>query len=137
VPQVPRLFSESLGHNVLLGAHATDESVGRALHLAVLDDDVAAMTDGLDTILGPRGVRLSGGQLQRAAAARALLRDTDLVVVDDPSSALDVETEELMWARLLERTGRTLLVVSNRSEVIARADRVLVLADGAVATRMG
>jgi ATP-binding cassette subfamily B protein len=137
VPQVPRLFSESLGHNVLLGAHATADSVDRALHLAVLDDDVAAMTDGLDTILGPRGVRLSGGQLQRAAAARALLRDTDLVVVDDPSSALDVETEELMWARLLERTGRTLLVVSNRSEVIDRADRVLVLANGAVATRTG
>ena len=64
--------------------------------------------DALDTILGPRGVRLSGGQLQRAAAARAFLREAELVVVDDPSSALDVETEELMWARLLERTGRTL-----------------------------
>jgi ATP-binding cassette subfamily B protein len=137
VPQVPRLFSESLGHNVMLGAHAASEAVDRALHLAVLDDDVAGMTEGLDTILGPRGVRLSGGQLQRAAAARALLRDTHLVVVDDPSSALDVETEELMWARLLERTGRTLLVVSNRREVIDRADRVIVLADGVVATRTG
>jgi ATP-binding cassette subfamily B protein len=137
VPQVPRLFSESLGDNVLLGVPAAPEMVDMALRLAVLDDDVAGMPDGLDTVLGPRGVRLSGGQLQRAAAARALLRDTDLLVVDDPSSALDVETEELMWARLLERTGRTLLVVSNRHEMIDRADRVLVLSDGAVVERVG
>jgi ATP-binding cassette subfamily B protein len=135
VPQVPRLFSESLGHNVLFGAPAEPELVDTALRLAVIDVDVAARPEGLDTILGPRGVRLSGGQLQRAAAARALLRDTDLLVVDDPSSALDVETEELMWARLLERADRTLLVVSNRREVIERADRVLVLADGAVVER--
>ena len=135
VPQVPRLFSESLGHNVLLGLPAEDATVRAALRLAVLEDDVAAMPDALDTILGPRGVRLSGGQLQRAAAARAFLRDAELVVVDDPSSALDVETEELMWARLLERTGRTLLIVSNRPEVAARADQVLALADGEVVAR--
>ena len=135
VPQVPRLFSESLGHNVLLGFSAEDATVSAALHLAVLEDDVAAMPDALDTILGPRGVRLSGGQLQRAAAARAFLREAELVVVDDPSSALDVETEELMWARLLERTGRTLLIVSNRPEVAARADQVLQLADGEIANR--
>ena len=130
VPQVPRLFSESLGHNVLLGLPADDATVSAALQLAVLDDDVAAMPDVLDTILGPRGVRLSGGQLQRAAAARAFLRDSELIVVDDPSSALDVETEELMWERLLERSGRTLLIVSNRPEVAARADQVVLLVDG-------
>ena len=130
VPQVPRLFSESLGHNVLLGMPADDATVSAALQLAVLDDDVAAMPDALDTVLGPRGVRLSGGQLQRAAAARAFLRDSELVVVDDPSSALDVETEELMWERLLERSGRTLLIVSNRPEVAARADQVVLLVDG-------
>lgn len=132
VPQVPRLFSESLGHNVLLGVPADQGTIDAALRLAVLEDDVAAMPEALDTILGPRGVRLSGGQLQRAAAARAFLRDADLVVVDDPSSALDVETEERMWARLLERTRGTLLIVSNRPEVVARADQVLVLVDGEV-----
>jgi ATP-binding cassette, subfamily B, bacterial len=137
VPQVPRLFSESLRHNVLLGVPAEPEAIGAALRLAVLEEDVAQMPAGLDTILGPRGVRLSGGQLQRAAAARALLRDTDLLVVDDPSSALDVETEELMWARLLERTDRTLLIVSNRREVIDRADRVLVLSGGEVVEGSG
>ena len=135
VPQVPRLFSESLGQNIALGHAAEADGVRDALRLAVLDHDVAAMTDGLDTVLGPRGVRLSGGQIQRTAAARAFLRRTDLVVVDDPSSALDVETEELMWARLLERTVRTLLIVSNRPEVAARADQVVVLADGEVVER--
>ena len=96
---------------------------------------MAEMPHGLDTVLGPRGVRLSGGQLQRTAAARALLRDAELVVVDDPSSALDVDTEERMWSRLLDGSGRTLLVVSNRPEVIARADQVVVLADGVVVAR--
>ena len=106
-------------------SRADEGTIDAALRLAVLEDDVAAMPDALDTVLGPRGVRLSGGQLQRAAAARAFLRDADLVVVDDPSSALDVETEERMWARLLERTRGTLLIVSNRPEVVARADQVL------------
>jgi ATP-binding cassette subfamily B protein len=135
VPQVPRLFSESLGQNVLLGAPVGPNDVDAALRLAVLEDDVAEMPQGLDTVLGPRGVRLSGGQLQRAAAARAFLRDAELIVVDDPSSALDVDTEERMWSRLLDGSGRTLLVVSNRREVVARADQVLVLADGIVAAR--
>ena len=135
VPQVPQLFSESLAQNIALGHVADAAGVRDALRLAVLDHDVAAMTDGLDTLLGPRGVRLSGGQIQRTAAARAFLRRTDLVVVDDPSSSLDVETEELMWARLLERTGRTLLIVSNRPEVAARADQVVVLAGGEIVER--
>jgi len=135
VPQVPRLFSESLGQNIALGHTAEADGVEDALRLAVLDQDVAAMSDGLDTVLGPRGVRLSGGQIQRTAAARAFLRGTDLVVVDDPSSALDVETEELMWSRLLERTGRTLLIVSNRPEVATRADQVVVLTDGQLIER--
>ncbi len=135
VPQVPRLFSESLGENVMLGTPASVDAVDAALRLAVLEDDVAEMPHGLDTVLGPRGVRLSGGQLQRTAAARALLRGAELVVVDDPSSALDVDTEERMWSRLLDGSGRTLLVVSNRPEVVARADQVVVLADGMVVAR--
>ncbi|HXY93601.1 MAG TPA: ATP-binding cassette domain-containing protein, partial [Acidimicrobiia bacterium] len=135
VPQVPRLFSESLGDNVSLGMPVEPSTVDAALRLAVLEHDVAAMPEGLDTVLGPRGVRLSGGQLQRAAAARAFLRDADLLVVDDPSSALDVETEELMWSRLLAPRERTMLIVSNRPEVAARADQLLVLADGVVVSR--
>ncbi|HEY7106376.1 MAG TPA: ABC transporter ATP-binding protein [Acidimicrobiia bacterium] len=135
VAQVPRLFSESLEQNVVLGTSRTPDAIDSALRLAVLEDDVADMPDGLRTILGPRGVRLSGGQLQRTAAARAFVRETELLVVDDPSSALDVETEERMWSRLLAARERTLLVVSNRREVVARADQVLVLDDGDVVLR--
>lgn len=131
--QVPRLFSASLRENLLLGRPEADR-LGRAVELAALEEDVAAMPDGLDTVVGPRGVRLSGGQAQRAAAARALVRDPDLLVVDDLSSALDVETENLLW----ERIGggrRTLLVVSHRRAALERADQVIVLDRGRVAGR--
>jgi len=131
VPQVPRLFSESLRDNVLLGQE--DASALRsAVRAAVLDRDVASMPSGLDTEVGARGVRLSGGQVQRAAIARALVRRTDLLVLDDVSSALDVETEHRLWDRLLADPDRTLLVVSNRPATIARADQVIRLDHGRV-----
>ncbi len=98
--QVPRLFSETLRENVLLGLPDEPELLDRAIHAAVMGPDLAAMQHGLDTIVGPRGVRLSGGQVQRAAVARMLLREADLLVFDDVSSALDVETERALWQRL-------------------------------------
>jgi ATP-binding cassette, subfamily B, bacterial len=129
VPQVPRLFSESLRDNVLLGHHDVS-GLQAAVKTAVLDRDVAMMPASLDTQVGARGVRLSGGQVQRAAIARALVRGTDLLVLDDVSSALDVETERLLWDRLLADSDRTLLVVSNRPATIARADQVVHLDHG-------
>lgn len=128
VPQVPRLFSETLRDNVLLG-HPADE-LDAAVRTAVLDRDVATMPAGLDTEVGARGVRLSGGQVQRTALARALVRNPDLLVLDDVSSALDVETERRLWDRLLANRDRTLLVVSNRPATIARADQVVRLEHG-------
>ena len=88
--------------------------------------------DGLETLVGPRGVRLSGGQVQRAAAARMLVRRPELLVFDDLSSALDVDTERLLWERLFADGERTCLVVSHRPEALRRADRILVLKDGRV-----
>jgi ATP-binding cassette subfamily B protein len=131
VSQVPRLSSESLQDNLLLG-HEDTSRLLPAVHAAVLDRDVAAMPDGLLTQVGARGVRLSGGQVQRAAIARALVRPADLLVLDDVSSALDVETESRLWDRLLADGDRTLLVVSNRPATIARADQVIRLEDGRV-----
>ena len=99
------------------------------MRLACLDDDVAWMPEGLATVVGAKGVRLSGGQIQRTAAARAFVRRPELLVVDDISSALDVDTEARMWAQLLD-TGATstVLVVSHRPAVLERADQVVELA---------
>jgi ATP-binding cassette subfamily B protein len=103
VPQTPRLFSEALRENILLGIPEERADLAGALHAAVLEPDVAVLERGLDTLVGPRGVRLSGGQVQRAAAARMFVRDAELLVLDDLSSALDVETERTLWERLDER----------------------------------
>ncbi|MFA5552154.1 MAG: ABC transporter ATP-binding protein [Trueperaceae bacterium] len=130
--QVPRLFSDSLRENVALGQQLTDAEIGHALDLAVLGPDVAAMRQGLETEVGARGVRLSGGQVQRAAAARMLLQDADLLVFDDISSALDVETERRLWDGLFSGGAVTCLVVSHRRAALERADRVIVLDEGRV-----
>ena len=135
VPQVPRLFSDTLKANILLGLAADEAAVGTAVRAAVLEQDVAGLTHSLDTLVGSRGVRLSGGQVQRAAAARAFLRRAELLVVDDLSSALDVETERTLWERLLdgpESSDRaaTILAVSHRRPALRRADRIIVLKDG-------
>jgi ATP-binding cassette subfamily B protein len=132
VPQVPRLFSDTLRENILLGLTDNDADLPRAIRTAVLEPDLATMPDGLETTIGARGVRLSGGQIQRVAAARMLVRDAELLVVDDLSSALDVATERELWDRLLA-DGMTCLAVSHRRAVLARADRIVVLKEGRVA----
>jgi ABC-type multidrug transport system fused ATPase/permease subunit len=131
-PQVPHLYSESLRDNILMGLPQDQIDLDAAVRLAVLERDVAELPHGLDTVVGPRGVRLSGGQVQRAAAARMFVRDPELLVFDDLSSALDVETERLLWSRLLERRDPTILAVSHRREALRRADQVVVLKDGHV-----
>jgi ATP-binding cassette subfamily B protein len=130
-PQTPRLFSETLGENILMGLPAGGLGVSEALRLAVLEDDVAEMPHGLDSLVGARGVRLSGGQLQRAAAARMFVRAADLLVFDDLSSALDVETEHLVWQRVFAHRDATVLAVSHRRAALRRADRIIVLKNGA------
>lgn len=130
LPQVPRLFSESLADTVLLGL--PDQSLDEVFWLTCLDNDLARMPDGAGTVIGPRGLRLSGGQIQRAGAARALVRSPDLLVVDDLSSALDVETEARLWERVAERGFSTALLVSHRTQLLERADRVIVLDEGRI-----
>ncbi|HMA35863.1 MAG TPA: ABC transporter ATP-binding protein [Chloroflexia bacterium] len=132
-PQVPRLFSASLQENLLLGQPADAAALAAAIRLAVLEQDVAAMPHGLDTLVGAQGVRLSGGQVQRAAAARMFVRQPELLVFDDLSSALDVNTEQLLWERLFAERAATCLVVSHRQAVLRRADQIVVLKEGQVA----
>jgi len=99
-PQAPRLFSETLRDNILMGLPVDGVDLPGALRLAVMETDLRDLEEGLETMVGPRGVRLSGGQVQRGATARMLVRRPDLLVVDDLSSALDVETERTLWQRL-------------------------------------
>jgi ATP-binding cassette subfamily B protein len=104
--QIPGLFSETLRDNILLGLPEDRVDLDAAVHAAVLERDIGELERGLGTVVGPRGVRLSGGQIQRAAAARMYVRDPELLVFDDLSSALDVETERLLWERLFGRSDR-------------------------------
>ncbi len=131
VAQVPRLFSAALDENVTLGWHAPPDELADAMRRACLDDDVAAMPAGLATLVGPRGMRLSGGQAQRTATARALVRRPDLLVVDDLSSALDPQTETRLWDALAAMPTAC-LAVSHRPAVLERADRVVILEDGRI-----
>jgi ATP-binding cassette subfamily B protein len=132
VPQVPRLFNATLRDNILLGRTYGEPLLAAALRAAALEEDVATLERGLDTPVGSRGVRLSGGQIQRAAAARAFVRRPELLVVDDLSSALDVDTERTLWARLLGSDLSTILAVSHRRPALRRADRIVVLKEGRV-----
>lgn len=130
--QVPRLFSRTLRDNLLLGLPAEHVDLDRALFAAVLEDDLLGLEQGLDTPVGPRGIKLSGGQIQRSAAARMFVRDPELLVFDDLSSALDVETERTLWDRLAQRPATTCLVVSHRRAALRRADLILILKGGRI-----
>jgi ATP-binding cassette subfamily B protein len=131
--QVPLLFSETLRDNILLGLPEDQVELPEALYLSVMKEDVAQLERGLDTLLGAKGVKLSGGQRQRAAAARMVVRRPELLVLDDLSSALDVETERKLWDRLFSsERAATCLAVSHRRPALRRADQILVLVDGRV-----
>ncbi|WP_339217929.1 ABC transporter ATP-binding protein [Paenibacillus sp. FSL W7-1332] len=131
--QIPRLYSDKLRNNILLGITEEPGSLERALHAAVMEEDIKHLQHGLETMVGPRGVKLSGGQAQRTAAARMLVRDAELYVFDDLSSALDVETERKLWERLFsERGGATCLVVSHRKAALNHADHIIVLNGGEI-----
>ena len=131
-PQVPRLFSETLKENILLGLPEEKVSLERAVESAVLDRDIEDLENGPDTRVGPRGVKLSGGQVQRSAAARMFVRDAELMLVDDLSSALDVETEQALWEGIYARGGATFLAVSHRRPALYRADHIVVLKGGRI-----
>ncbi|NJM06972.1 ABC transporter ATP-binding protein [Candidatus Gracilibacteria bacterium] len=131
-PQVPRLFSETLRDSILQGWAASDTALHEALHRAVFIEDLAGLEQGLATMVGPRGAKLSGGQAQRAAAARMFVRQPELIVCDDLSSALDVHTERELWARVRADGDATILAVSHRRPVLRQANQIIVLNEGRV-----
>jgi ATP-binding cassette subfamily B protein/ATP-binding cassette subfamily C protein len=108
------------------------EHLREAVELAVLDADLERLEQGMDTMVGARGVKLSGGQVQRSAAARMFATSAELLVFDDLSSALDLHTEAELWERLFARRDVTCLVVSHRRPALRRADRILLMEAGSI-----
>jgi ABC-type multidrug transport system fused ATPase/permease subunit len=128
VGQLPRVFSGSVADNIALGH---DVEATAAITTAQLDHDLASAGSGLSLIIGHKGTRLSGGQLQRLALARALAPQTELLIADDVSSALDVTTELELWKALRDR-GLTVIGSTSKRAALRQADKVLVLIDGEV-----
>ena len=135
VPQESFLFSRSIGANIAYGKPgATPQEIERAARIAGLAGDIARFPDGFDTLVGERGVTLSGGQKQRVAIARALIKEPRILILDDPLSAVDADTEEEILTALSSYYGeRTVLIVSHRLSPLRGCDQILVMEEGTVA----
>jgi ABC-type multidrug transport system fused ATPase/permease subunit len=131
------LFSVSIRENIAYGrADATDDEVIAAARAAQAHEFVSALPQGYDTLLGERGINLSGGQKQRLAIARALLLNPRILILDDATSSVDMETEyEIQEALVTLMEGRTTFVIAQRLSSVRRADQILVLAEGQIVER--
>ncbi|MDB5161718.1 MAG: MdlB, multidrug/protein/lipid transporter ATPase, ATP-binding cassette, subfamily bacterial [Candidatus Saccharibacteria bacterium] len=134
VPQEPMLFHRSLRDNIAYGnSSAADAEVERAARLANATEFIDALPLGFETLVGERGVKLSGGQRQRIAIARAILKDSPILVLDEATSALDSDSEKLIQDALQKlMKGRTSIVIAHRLSTIAKLDRIILLEDGMV-----
>ena len=132
VPQLPHLYSDSVRDNILLGLPEKNVDLDTAIKRAAFENLNEVLKDGLDTRIGPRGTKLSGGQLQRVAIARMLVHGAEFVVVDDLSSALDLNTEAKLFKQVFTIPDTTFLIVSNRLPILRDADHVIVLDDGKI-----
>lgn len=132
VPQLPGLAGDTVRENILLGLDETQVDLTAAIRAAALTDDIAGWADGLDTVVGPSGAKVSGGQAQRLATARMFVREARLMVIDDFASAVDLDTEQALLGAMTPSPDRTFLVSSHRKAVLARADRIVLLREGRV-----
>lgn len=134
VPQQPILFSKSIRENIFFGLkEGTEEDLQRALERASFAKDIKFLPDGLETLVGERGVALSGGQKQRVSIARALIADPEILLMDDALSAVDGKTEsEIIEGIRTERAGKTTLITTHRLSAVQHADWIIVLEDGRI-----
>jgi ATP-binding cassette subfamily B protein len=137
VPQDTVLFNDTIEYNIAYGRPgASKEEIVAAARAAQLHEFVSRLPDGYDTMVGERGLKLSGGEKQRVAIARTLLKNPVILVFDEATSALDSGTERVIQAELEEiATGRTTLVVAHRLSTIVNADQIVVLEAGRVVER--
>jgi ATP-binding cassette subfamily C protein CydCD len=134
VPQGPHLFHDTIATNIRLGkSNATDEEVASAARAAHLEEFIESLPDRYETVIGESGARLSSGQAQRLALARAFLKDAPILILDEPTSSLDPETESALeesTRRLMQ--GRTVITIAHRLNTIFNADQILVLEEGRI-----
>ncbi len=135
VPQDTFLFSDTIRENIAFGKlHASQDEIDKAARLAQIYDEIMEFPDGMDTVIGEKGITLSGGQRQRIAIARAIVMDPPIFILDDALSSVDIQTEERILEGL-ERflQGRTSFLITHRAAPLRRADRIVVLDEGRVA----
>jgi ATP-binding cassette subfamily B protein len=137
VSQDPHLFHDTVGNNLRYARpDATDDQLVAACRAAQIYDMLARLPDGFDTVVGERGYRMSGGEKQRLAIARMLLKDPAVVILDEATSHLDSENEHLVQEALAEgMAGRTSLVIAHRLSTITEADQILVVDQGRIVER--
>ena len=137
-PQNPSLFSESIRDNILKKADGEktldqmDAKLEKAIYMAVLEDDIKQFEQGVDTVLGVKGTKVSGGQRKRIALARMFAREAELYVMDDVSNALDIETEKKLWERVKKQQDKTVLIASNSRYALEIADQIIFLENGSI-----
>jgi len=134
VPQDHVLFSRSVRENILFGDdRATEEDLKKAIYLAYFEKDLQMLPEGLETLVGEKGVALSGGQKQRISIARALIKNPELLILDDSLSAVDAKTESRIIRNIRgERSGKTTIITTHRLSAIEHADWIIVFDDGKI-----
>jgi ATP-binding cassette subfamily B protein len=134
VPQDHVLFSRTVRENILFGKKdATEEDMQKAIDLAAFRKDLEMLPEGLETLVGEKGVALSGGQKQRISIARALVKDPEILILDDSLSAVDAKTEKRIIDNIRsERKNRTTIITTHRMSAVQHADHIIVLDEGAI-----
>ncbi len=137
VPQEHILFSRSVRDNILFGKpEATEEEILESVRIASFEEDLKHMPKGLDTLVGEKGVSISGGQKQRISLARALIKDPEILILDDSLSAVDAKTEQHIIQNIQKnRTDKTTIISTHRLSAIKEADEIIVLEDGEITER--
>lgn len=137
VPQDHILFSRSVRENIAFGKGvATDEEIIESIRIAAFEDDLHRMEEGLDTMIGEKGVSISGGQKQRISLARALIKEPEILILDDSLSAVDAKTEQSIIQNIQEnRSNKTTIISTHRLSAVKEADEIIVLEDGRITER--